>query len=104
MKNRFLTIIASCDNTGYTHVEFYKSNTKDENLTTACRHNYCENNRDYKWYLSRGLSITIDLNDLESYNFIKNGDDCLIDYNEYNKKIEKEEREELKRLKKKYGD
>ncbi len=101
---KYLYIISAYEGgRGYVASGLYKMNSDTEETKNACKEDFKKNNPEAGYYMHLCLDIVIEIKDIGTDIFIKDGDKCLIEYIKQQKEIEKEELSELNRLKKKYN-
>ena len=101
---KYLYIISSYEGgKGYVAQNIYKMNNNTEEMRKACQENFKKNNPEASLYMHLCSSIVIEIKDIGTDAFIKDGDECYNEYQINQKEIERQELAELERLKKKYN-
>ena len=101
---KYLYIISSYEGgKGYVAQKIYKMNSNTEEIKKACQENFKKNNSEASLYMHLCSEFVVEIEDVGIDAFIKDGHECLNEYQINQKEIERQELAELERLKKKYN-
>jgi len=101
---KYLYVISAYEGgRGYVAQKIYKMNSNTEEIRKACKKDFENNNEEASLYMHLCSEFVVEIEDMGIDAFIKDGHECLNEYQINQKEIEKQELAELERLKKKYN-